>query len=295
MPLRDRTPEAGLFGPGSVTWRVIREPILVVGGARALLLQTAHPLVAEGAIDHSTYRSDPYGRLLRTLEWVAVCSFGTTAEAQAACRQVNRRHARVKGRLTRGHSTAEHRPESEYTARNPELLRWVHACFVDTLLVAHDALIGGLDDRERDRMVREWNGVAALMGVRARDRFQSRAELAEYVATEIASGRVAPGAGSREVAATVLAPPLPGLLALPATRLFALGTIGLLPPETRTGYGFHWSPAHEAAHRALCAGLRTVHPGLPRQLRISPAYDWAVRRLRGTLSPGRTAGEDAAA
>lgn len=189
MPLRDRTPEAGLFGPGSVTWRVIREPILVVGGARALLLQTAHPLVAEGAIDHSTYRSDPYGRLLRTLEWVAVCSFGTTAEAQAACRQVNRRHARVKGRLTRGHSTAEHRPESEYTARNPELLRWVHACFVDTLLVAHDALIGGLDDRERDRMVREWNGVAALMGVRARDRFQSRAELAEYVATEIASGR----------------------------------------------------------------------------------------------------------
>jgi uncharacterized protein (DUF2236 family) len=295
MPLRDPTPEAGLFGPGSVTWRVIREPILVVGGARALLLQTAHPLVAEGAIDHSTYRSDPYGRLLRTLEWVAICSFGTTAEARAACRQVNRRHARVKGWLARGHATAEHHPGREYTARNPELLRWVHACFVDTILVAHDALVGGLDEEERDRLVREWNGVAALMGVPAPDRFHSRAELAEYVAAEIASGRVTPGAGSREVATTVLAPPLPGLVALPATRLFSLLTIGLLPAETRSAYGFGWSPRRDAAHRGLCAVLRTVHPGLPRELRISPAHDWAVRRLRATLSPRRTAGEDAAA
>jgi uncharacterized protein (DUF2236 family) len=295
MPLRDRAPDPGLFGPGSVTWRVIREPLLVVCGARALLLQAAHPLIAEGVIEHSSYRSDPWGRLLRTLEWVALCSFGTTEEARASCRQVNQGHAQVQGRLARDHATAEHPPGREYTARDRELLRWVHACFVDTMLVAHDAMIGSLDDGERDRLVREWNAVAALMGVPATDRFQSRAEVAEFVATEVASGRVTPGAGSREVAATVLAPPLPGLVAHPATRLFALGTIGLLPAETRAAYGFGWSPAHDVAHRTLCAGLRRLHPGLPRELRISPAHDWSVRRVRGALSPPRPAGEDAAA
>src|SRR4030088_1209065 len=58
-PLHDTDPDPGLFGPDSVTWRVMREPLLILGGGRALLMQAAHPLVAQGAIDHSTHRRDP--------------------------------------------------------------------------------------------------------------------------------------------------------------------------------------------------------------------------------------------
>jgi len=97
LPIADTAADPGLFGPGSVTWRVMAEPVLMLGAGRALLMQAAHPLVAEGAIEHSTYASDPYGRLERTVEWVTAVCFGTTAEARRACRVVNRLHAEVEG------------------------------------------------------------------------------------------------------------------------------------------------------------------------------------------------------
>src|SRR5437899_1662006 len=90
LPLHDPAPDPGVFGPGSVTWRVMREPLLILGGGRALLLQAAHPLVAQGALDHSSYATDPFGRLNRTIHWVTMVSFGTSAEARTASRTVNR-------------------------------------------------------------------------------------------------------------------------------------------------------------------------------------------------------------
>src|ERR1700681_2524652 len=99
LPITAATPAAGLLAQDSVTWRVMAEPVLMLGAGRALLMQAAHPLVAEGAIEHSTYRTDPYGRFQRTVEWVTVVCFGTTAEARRACRQVNRLHGAVDGRI----------------------------------------------------------------------------------------------------------------------------------------------------------------------------------------------------
>src|SRR5207237_10858708 len=81
MPLRDPARDPGLFGPDSVTWRVMREPLLILGAGRALLMQAANPLVAQGALDHSGFDRDQYGRLERTIVWVTLVSFGTTSEA----------------------------------------------------------------------------------------------------------------------------------------------------------------------------------------------------------------------
>jgi uncharacterized protein (DUF2236 family) len=285
MPMHDRSPDPGLFGPRSVTWRVVREPVLVAGGGRALLLQAAHPLVAQGVIDHSTYRTDPFGRLHRTLEWVTLCSFGTAAEARAACRGVHRVHRVVRGELPERQATAAHPAGRAYSARDPDLAGWVHATLVDTMLVTHDALVGGLSERDADRFVREWNAVAELMGVPRRSRFETRAELAAYLATAITSGLVAPGRGSREVAATVLAPPLPSVMGRPAARLAAFTAVGLLPAEVRRGYGLPWGALHEAAHRAVCAGVRAALPAMPRRLRVSPAHEWATRRVGAAQRP----------
>src|SRR5581483_3336536 len=103
--LSDGDADPGLFGPGSVTWRVAREPFLLAGGARALLMQVAHPLVAQGVVDHSDYEHDPFGRLVRTVRWLVAVTFGTTAEARAASRQVRRVHAGVRGALQPGNAT----------------------------------------------------------------------------------------------------------------------------------------------------------------------------------------------
>src|SRR5947209_12498233 len=105
LPLHDSAPDPGLFGPESVTWRVMHEPLLILGGGRALLMQAANPLVAQGAIDFSAYAEDPFGRLMRTIRWVTMVTYGTRAEAVAASDVVNRMHVRVSGALPAAHAT----------------------------------------------------------------------------------------------------------------------------------------------------------------------------------------------
>ena len=285
LPLRDRTPDPGLFGPGTVTWRVMREPLLILGGGRALLMQAAHPLVAQGAIDFSAYASDPFGRLMRTIHWVTMVTYGTRREAERASDVVNRMHTRVAGSLPRAHAT-EHVPaRTRYTALDAELLRWVHASFVETMLVSHDALVGGLRENERDRFVREWDAVADLMEVPPGMLWRTYRELREYVASRVAEGVALPGAGSRLVSQTVLRPPLPSPLLRPGWEVVAFTTLGLVPAPVRRAYGVLWTPAHSAAHRALCLGLRTSRPVLPQRLRVSPVYDLAMARVKGRMGP----------
>src|ERR1700681_3669586 len=115
LPITAATPAAGLLAQDSVTWRVMAEPLLMLAAGRALLMQAAHPLVAEGAIEHSTYDTDPFGRLERTVEWITVVCCGTTAEARRITRRVNRLHGAVRGRLARGHATERHRTGSMYS------------------------------------------------------------------------------------------------------------------------------------------------------------------------------------
>jgi uncharacterized protein (DUF2236 family) len=287
LPLHDPTPDLGLFGPGSVTWRVMREPLLILGGGRALLLQAAHPLVAQGAIDHSTYASDPFGRLSRTIHWVTMVSFGTTAEARAASRTVNRQHRRVSGVLPAAHATGRVRSPATYTATDPELLLWVHATFVDTMITAHDALVGGLTQADRDGFVREWHAVARLMHVPAPLLWDSHAQMRAYVDDQVSRGPVRPGAGSRLVSRTVLRPPLPSPALRPLWDVVAFTTVGMLPAALRRGYGITWTPAHDAAHRGLRLWLRGARAALPERFRTSPVHDLALLRSGGDWPDAR--------
>lgn len=288
-PLRDRTPDPGLFGPGSVTWRVMREPRLLLAAGRALLLQAANPLVAQGAIEHSTYRTDPYGRLERTVMWVTVVCFGTTAEAERVSGRVTGLHRRVSGVLPEANGTKRVPGGTVYSAGDPDLLRWVHASFVDTMLVAHDALIGGLDERERDAFVREWDAVALLMGLPRERSWRDAAALRGYVRHEVERGAALPGAGSLEVAKTVLHPPVGSPWLRPGMDTLAFVATGLLPPRLRRGYGLAWTPAHSAAFAALCRTLRLGSTALPRRLRISPVYDLALARSEDRWPDSRAA------
>jgi uncharacterized protein (DUF2236 family) len=278
--LNDPAVDPGLFGPGSVTWRVMREPLLILGAGTALLLQAANPMVAQGAIDHSNYATDPYGRLDRTIDWVTVVCFGTTAEARRATRRINRLHRKVSGAIPASSATRQVKAGGRYSAADRSLLRWVHASFVYSMLVAHDNLIGGLAQADRDRFVREWDAVAALMGLSRRMLWRDAASLERYVLTQISSGWALPGPGSRLVAATVLHPPVTSPLLRPGADLLAFVAAGLLPSRLRRAYGIRWTPAHSATHRGLRLWLRAMRSTL-RRLRTSPVYDRALARAEG--------------
>lgn len=281
LPISDPAPDPGLFGPGSVTWRVMAEPLLMLGAGRALLMQAAHPLVAEGAIEHSTYATDPYGRFERTVEWVTVVCFGTTAEARRVSRHVNRLHRAVDGRLAEAHATRRVRAGAAYSGRDPELLRWVLATFIDTMLVAHDAFVGNLTEADRDRFVGEWHAVADLMGVPPTLLWDSRAALTEYVEIVVGSGGAMPGAGSRLVARTVLRPPVESAAMRPLWSAVTFTTVGLLPAAVRRAYGIRWTAAHAAAHAAVSLSLRRGRFALPQRLRESPVHQRAEARCGG--------------
>jgi uncharacterized protein (DUF2236 family) len=289
LSLRDPTPDPGLFGPDSVTWIVMREPRLLLAAGRALLLQAANPLVAQGAIEHSTYKSDPYGRLERTVRWVTVVCFGTTKEAERISGRVNGLHRPVLGTLPAANATSRVAAGTPYSAGDAGLLRWVYASFVDTMLVAHDALIGGLSKEERDAFVREWDAVGRLMGLSPSQTWRDAAALRRYVDKEVRRGQALPGAGSREVAETVLHPPVSSPMLRPGTDALAFIATGLLPSELRRGYGLHWTPAHAAAFAALTRSLRLATGGMPRRLRISPVYDLALARAEGRWPDARAA------
>jgi len=114
----------GWFGPGSTIWAVHADAATLVGGVRALLVQAMHPTVLAGFDQHSDYREDPESRLQRTAAFVTITTFGTTAQAEQACRRVRRAHAPVQGRTPGGEA---------YDAGDPDLLGWVHLALADSL------------------------------------------------------------------------------------------------------------------------------------------------------------------
>src|SRR5215813_5199281 len=104
----------GYSGPQSMTWRIAREYALLLGAGRAVLMQLAHPLVAAGVIQHSSFLRDPLGRSYRTVEFTQVLAFGSRDEAHAIARHVNRLHRRVAGVLEE--TAGQYSTEAAYRA-----------------------------------------------------------------------------------------------------------------------------------------------------------------------------------
>src|SRR5579872_4700579 len=100
FPISDREQDPGLLGPDSLTWRLHEEQWLIMAGARAFLMQAAHPVVAQGALDNSGFAEDPFGRVYRTIQGMATMIFGSTREANATARHINLLHHTVRGTLT---------------------------------------------------------------------------------------------------------------------------------------------------------------------------------------------------
>jgi uncharacterized protein (DUF2236 family) len=267
----ERAEAVGLFGPGSVSWRVDRELVVLAGGSCALLLQAAHPSVAAGVAQHSTYATDPFGRLLRTLDSSFAVVFGSRSEAEGALRRVNSIHAVVRGRRPDG------RP---YSALEPEALLWVHATLVDTALRVYDRFVAPLDAADEQRYHEESAAVGLALGIPAADMPATILELRDWMDRMVGSGRIRVTPDARRIASTVLYPTrFPPRIAWDAAHLVSLST---LPEVIRRQYRIGWSDARERGVERLAAVSRRVLPRLPALLRTAPQARAADRRVAQT-------------
>ncbi|MGZ6792878.1 MAG: oxygenase MpaB family protein, partial [Mycobacteriales bacterium] len=196
-----RTPDPGLYGPDSVTWRVHADPTMALAGLRALLLQAVHPLAMAGVAQHSGFRADPWGRLFRTAEYVGVTTYGTTAEATRAAARVRGLHRKLGGI----------EPESgrAYRVSDPALLLWVHCVEVESFLTTAVRCGLRLSRSEQDAYYAEQVTNARLVGLESAP--ASRAEVAAYFRDVQPELRVT--AEGRAAARFVLLPPMPGRVA----------------------------------------------------------------------------------
>jgi uncharacterized protein (DUF2236 family) len=242
------TPGPRWFVEGSPIHRVHGDVSMFVGGLRAILLQSLHPLAMAGVAEHSDYKADPWGRLRRTADFLAATTFGPDEQAVAACATVRRVHTRVRGVAPDG------RP---YSANDPHLLRWVHVAEVDSFLAAHDRYgAERLGPRQRDRYVADMARIAVELGVPdpPRDVASLRRTIGSY------RHELAGTPAAREAARFLLAPPLPPVAIGPYAVLGA-AAVGLLPVWARRPLRLPWLPLAETfavrpAGHALVAGLR---------------------------------------
>ena len=266
----------GLFGPGSATWRVSKQGVLILGGGRALVMQVAHPLVAAGVAEHSDYREDPWGRLYRTLELMTRIAFGDTPTAEAAIARLRKVHSRVRG-VSR-ESAGRFPAGTPYEAGDPDLLMWVHATLVDTSLLVYEHSVGPLSIGERRRYYAEQQVWAEKLGIPLAHQPATYAGFNEYVDAMLESDRIAVTETLREVVEATLRPPLP----TPARALVQalnLVTVGLLPARLREELDLSWGPRREALLGAGSRALRRTLPLLPGVLRELPPARRAERLM----------------
>jgi uncharacterized protein (DUF2236 family) len=280
LPIRDPDCDPGLFGPDSITWRLHREQWLILAGARSFLMQAAHPVVAHGALDHSRFAEDPFGRVYRTIHGMAVLLFGTTREANAMARALNQLHLTVRGTLPT--AVGRYRVGAAYSAMDPPALLWVHVVFVDSMLTAYRSFVGPLSDAECEQYWQESCRYARRLGLTNDVLPASYGAMQAYLREVYPSGEVAVGAGAETIARMVLHPALPG----PRRPLWAvvrLMTVGQLPPEIRRQYGLSWTRGHAAMYWGACSVARLLRRAFPRVLGQSSLVTLAERRVRGEL------------
>jgi len=215
--------------------RVHGDSSMFVGGIRALLLQSLHPLAMAAVAEHSGYRGDPWGRLQRTSYFLGVTAFGREADARAAIKKVRAIHDHVTGTAPDGRA---------YAASDPVLLEWVHIAEVDSFLRAHSTFgANPLDQRERDGYVEDMARIAVGLGIP--DPPRTQAQLAERITAY--RPQLASTPAARETARFLLLnPPLPLTMRAPY-GILAGAAVSLLPRWGRRPLLLPTFPIAEAA------------------------------------------------
>ena len=247
------SPDAPLFTDASMIRRVHREGVTLLGGGRALLMQLAHPAVAAGVAEHSSFRSDPIERLLRTLRPTLAIAFGTPAQVERAVGMINATHRKVTG--------------PGYSATDPALLLWVLATLIDSALLMHERFVHPLSSAEAEAYYGDMVVAGGLLGIPSERMPAGMSAFKAYMDDMVGSLEVSETA--RQLATELFQP---ASVLAPAMGLLRVLTSGLLPAPLREQFALPWGPWREASLQVAEKLSRTVMPFLPTLLRAPPPF-----------------------
>jgi uncharacterized protein (DUF2236 family) len=263
----------------------------------ATLLQVAHPTVGHGVHQYSSFTKDPWGRLLRTLDYVHGTIYGGPELAGSIGRRVREMHKTISGPMPDG---------STYHAMEPGAFAWVHATLAASVVEGRRRLARPMTPAEKQAFWEQWLGVGRLVGVRERDLPADWAGFEAYFA-ETVSTRLCWTPAVPEVLDTLsrpIPPDLPGLhpslwrvLRAPMSLQLRVMTTGLIPRELRHRLGLRWTRRDATTFRALARASRASAPLVRGTLaEFGPAYvRWRREALaRGDVASGRPAARTAA-
>lgn len=267
-------PQAGFFGPSSKMWQIGRESLSFFGAGAAILLQTAHPWIAQAVADHSVALKDPLQRFHRTFRPVFAMIYGTRAQALAQARAVRRVHERISG--TMPETVGSFQAGSNYFANHAEALFWVHATLWHTAIAVAEHMRGPLTNIEKNQYHDEMARFATLFGIPAvtlpadwaafQDRFHVLAH-SEMIGLGEAGRTIGGyffGTGKMSVGRVI-------------PSWYRLLTASLLPPHLAEAYGL---PANIDASR-IWRRAALAYRAVPRSFRLIGPYREARYRLQG--------------
>jgi uncharacterized protein (DUF2236 family) len=258
-------------GPGSVTWKINREIVVVAGWGRAILMQLAHPLVAAGVSDHSHFDrglTSSLARLASTIGAMLSLTFGSEDEAVDAAAGINRIHDRVLGHLSE--QAGAFAAGTPYSAHQAELLRWVHLTLLESIALTYELLVGPLSSEERDRYCEEAAIMEPLLDIPPGTLPRRWSEVSPAIAAVVERQHVARTSRTRVLGRHLLYP-RGAVMLWPALRPVRLITVGLLSATFREIYGFSWTARDARALHRWTGGIRTLRGAVPAALREWPS------------------------
>ena len=257
--------------PGTITWRRASDARLFLAAGYALLLQVSHPTVGAGVSEHSQFRREPWGRLMRTLDYTYTMVYGGPQAAGEMGRRIRSFHKHIRGSMPDGRA---------YHALEPGAYAWVHATLAEAIVRAHERFGRPFSGAQCEAFWAEWRALGRLLGIRERDLPAGWEGFGDYL-QEMVAGTLVHTVAVDDVLAALSRPSTPKLPALsapawtlarpPLGHVLRLATVGLLAPVLRRRFGVSWSPAQELQLRAFSSALRSATPVMPAWLQNTGA------------------------
>ncbi len=263
--------DPGYFGPNSMMWKVNKEITVLFGGARALLMHAAHPLIAAGARQTSFYQRDPWKRLIRTLSLQNSVTFGTKTEADESAHRINKLHEVIKGE--------DIVTKKIYDALDHEQLLWVHACLQISSIYFYEKTVKKLSESEKNQYHKENMLSAKLVLIDENNMPQSHDELKQWVIDKSREeGYLIFTDVAKDVQDIIAGGPVPKHIK-PIWPFIAFTAFHTLPPEFKNIYNVKESKAINFLLSFNLLLLKYTRPLLPPFFRLIAPARWAKQRL----------------
>ena len=263
--------DPGYFGPDSMMWKVNKEITVLFGGARALLMHAAHPLIAAGARQTSFYQRDPWKRLIRTLSLQNSVTFGTIEEANDSATRINKLHEVIKGEdeVTGGY----------YDALDHEQLLWVHACLQLSSIYFYEKTVKKLSDEEKDKYHIENMLSAKLVLIDTDNMPKTHEDLKNWVINKSKENKYLLLTDvAKDVQGIIAGGPVPKHIK-PIWPFISFTAFNTLPQEFKDVYGVKTTKINDVILKFNLLLLKITRPFLPPFFRLIPPARWAKQRL----------------